>query len=272
MKSFYAAAGLILASSTASAIPGFNAYNKTPIVAIEAGKSHVRLANFRDEPVKNYVDIYGIDDKQILGSFELTVPAKASIQFTPETMIQTFAPVNYNQRVVLYVENGREAQLWQHIKFDNAKGTLADASVCTIAPHIDYAPIGHVVLNAHTSRIGGYVSNVAVHNFSDDVGNFEARLTDSKTGRQVGVVPITVPARGNVEHPVDVYEELANFKPAADQMHINIQFVPKAPDSGARLSVSHTVTDVRTGAVTNLSNPCAIHGGIISLPAPGEPQ
>jgi len=101
---------------------GADAYNKTAIINVEAGQSYVRLANFGAESTRNYVEIFGLADRVTLGSFVVDVPAKATVQFQPELMIHTFAPVNWDQPIALYVENGRSSQLWQHIKLQPRTG------------------------------------------------------------------------------------------------------------------------------------------------------
>lgn len=91
---------------------GDAAYARTAITGVEAGASHIRLANIKDDTVRNYVEIYGLHDRATLGSFTVDVPAKGAVQFQPESMIFSIAPLNWDQPIVLYVENGRDKQLW----------------------------------------------------------------------------------------------------------------------------------------------------------------
>ncbi len=277
-------AALALAGATASfkamageaaPLPGFgDVWNKTPIVGIEPGTSFVRFANLRDEgAVTNYVEIFGLDDRKTLGSFQVEVPAKASVQIDPARMIQTFAAVNWDQPIVLYVENGREKQLWQHVRYNARSGEFTNASVCTFAPHADYIPPTQVAINVHTNRIGRYVSMVTAHNFTDTAGVFEARLYDASTGKSMGKVDIALEARESFCESGLWFQDAAELSATQEiPGHMNIEFVPKAPDTGARLVVGHAVYDFTTGQGPNLSNPCSIHGGIITLPPEGQPQ
>ncbi len=246
--------------------PEAGTYNKTAIVGIENGQSLVRLANLRDEPTRNYVDIYGLTDKATLGSFTVDVPAKASIQFMPELMIYTFAPVNWEQPVVLYVKNGRDKQVWQHVKIDARTGALYDASVCAAPPHLDYAAPGNAALNVYPGYFSRYLSTVSVHNFSDKSGNFEARITDAETGKSVGTVAFTLdPRESFIRNGIWYAGQGTRESPLDDNRYLNVEIVRVGEDTGARVVVGHEVKDLFSGQTTNLSNPCPIHGGLVSI-------
>jgi hypothetical protein len=258
-------------------LPGFtDPYNKTPILGYTPGESQIRLANMRDEGVvTNYITIWGLTEKQVLGTVQIDVPAKASVAVEPHLLLETFAPVNWRQPVVLYVENGREKQLWQHVKQNWRSGEMEDASVCTNSPHQDYIPARQVVLNAQVNRVGYRSSIITVHNFSDVRGQFEARLYDAGTGHSMGQVELTLGPRESITHDAlwyfdnnGIYYIRAPDLPGS----MNIEFVTKAPDAGARLAVSHRVFDYTRDGSVNLSNPCAIHGGTITIPPLPAPQ
>ncbi len=258
-------------------MPGFaDPYGKTPILGYKPGESQIRLANMRDEgATTNYISIWGLDEKRWLGTVQVDVPAKASVAVEPHLMLETFAPVNWRQPVALYVENGREKQLWQHVRSTARANELKDLSVCTYSPHADYIPASQVVLNAFISRVGAVRSVVSVHNFSEQDAVFEARLYDAGTGAPLGKVEIPLAARETFSHTA-----LWLFD-NSDQVHIrapelpgslNIEFVQKAPQDGAHVSVAHWVADYTTGETTNLSNPCPITGGTITIPPLPAPQ
>ncbi len=242
---------------------GDAAYARTAITGVEAGASVIRLANLRDEPVRNYVEIYGLHDRATLGSFPIDVPAKGSVQFQPESMIFSIAPLNWDQPIVLYVENGRDKQLWQHVKL--RRTGLKDASVCTAPIHLDYAPVGNVALNIYAGHFSRYTSLVSAHNFSTADGDYEVRVYDAATGSRLAASPVTIKARETFSRAGTWFASLIQtFAPADEQRPLNIEFVP-VKDTGARLVVSHEVYDVFTGGATNLSNPCALHGGFVHI-------
>jgi hypothetical protein len=249
--------------------PGIgDAYIKTAIIGIEKGRSGVRLANFLDEPTRNYLSLYGVDDERVLGHAEIDVPAKASVQFTrPEQLpwIGT-GPINWDQPLVIYVENGRQKQLWQHLHYDPSTGNLSNASICVSPPHQDYAAVDQVAINVFTSRIQRHVSLLTLHNFSDADGAFEARLFDFRTGAHVGTATLEIKAHGTFSDSAQWFETAAGFEPHGGQPYINIEFVPVEPASGARLLVGHAMLDMTTGNTVNVSNPCSIHGGVVQLP------
>ncbi len=258
-------------------MPGFaDPYGKTPILGYTPGESQIRLANMRDQgSVTNYISIWGMDEKKWLGTVQVDVPAKASLTIEPHLMLQTFAPVNWSQPVALYVENGRERQLWQHVRAKAGSNDLQDMSVCTYSPHADYIPAGQTVLNAAISRVGPLHSLVSAHNFSEQDAVFEARLYNAETGASLGKVEIPLAARESFRNTAlwlfdqaDQIHTQAGETPAS----INIEFVQKAPQDGARVSVAHWVMDYTTGETVNLSNPCPITGGTITIPPLPAPQ
>jgi hypothetical protein len=279
LASFTVMSGPAKADSQLSQLPmpGFaDPYNKTPILGYTPGESQIRLANMRGEgTTTNYISIWGLDEKRWLGTVQVDVPAKASVAIEPHLMLQTLAPVNWRQPVALYVENGREKQLWQHVRYHGRSNAIQDLSVCTYSPHADYIPASQIVLNAYVNRVGPLRSVVSVHNFSEQDAVFEARLYDAGTGASLGKVEISLAARETFSNTA-----LWLFD-NSDRVHIrapdlpgsmNIEFVQKAPQDGARVSVAHWVSDYTTGESVNLSNPCPITGGTITIPPLPAPQ
>jgi len=258
-------------------MPGFaDPFNKAPVLGYTPGESEIRLANFRDEgTVTNYISIWGMDEKKWLGSVQVDVPPKASIAVEPHLMLETFAPVNWRQPVAVYIENGREKQLWQHVKYSARTNDLSDWSVCTNAPHADYIPVRQVAINAQVNRVGPRQSIISIHNFSEQNAVFEARMYDAGTGQPLGKVEIPLAARESYSQSAlrlfdqsDIVYIRAPDLPGS----MNVEFVQKAPRDGARVAVTHAVYDTVTGATTNLSNPCAITGGTITIPPLPAPQ
>ncbi|MCB2107842.1 MAG: hypothetical protein KDE14_09095 [Rhodobacteraceae bacterium] len=254
-----------------------DAYIKTPIIGVEAGRSLIRFANLDDTvTATNYVEIYGLGSQATLGSFQVDVPPKASIEVRPEQMIQTFAPVDYDQPLVLYVENGRAKQLYQHVIYDAEQGSFANASACTTAPHVDYVPDGQSAINV-LAGVGRYASFVTVHNFTDVPAVFEARVYDAADGRMKGSVEIELGARESFSQSGLWYQQatggiVIGIGKASQQDQINIEYAPAGPDSAARLVVAHEIYDLYRGSSTNVSNPCPIHGGIIDLDDPVDAE
>jgi len=261
------------------AMPGGDPYSSTAIVDVVAGTSFIRLANLRDEAVTNHVEVYGLETKELLANYTVDVPAKASVQFRPDTMIQTFAPVNYDQPVVVYVENGRDKQLWQHIKYNAERGVYENASVCAYSPHPDYIPPHNVALNVAAAEVSLTPSIVTVHNFTDVAGRFEARIYDAGSGKLIGAMPVNLGPRESYRASGGWYvQQSGGFltqRPGderAEEPQINIEYVPVAPDSGARVVVSHAAYNYFLGSNVNFSVACPLTGAEIQLPAPGEPQ
>ena len=245
----------------------------TPIINVVAGQSFIRLANLRDAgTVTNYVQVYGLSTQEVLAEFQLEVPAKASIQFQPELMVQNLESVTYDQPMVVYLENGYADQVWQHVQVDPISGTLKNASVCTFVPHADYVPPGSTVVNMHTSRVQGLMSVITAHNYTSVDGDFEIMLYDAASGELVGTLPVTIPARSTANYVDDQLHRLAGFFPDPDQIHLNVEVVARDQTAEARLVVQHRIYDLSTATSEDLSTYCPINGGIIQLPPVGEPQ
>lgn len=245
--------------------PGAEAYNKTAITGVVAGSSFIRFANLRDAATRNYVEIYGLTDKATLGSFVVDVPAKATVQIQPERMIYTFAPVNWSQPIVLYVENGRDKQVWQHIKLNARAGTFSDASVCASPPHLDYVQPGNAALNVFPGGFSRFSSTVTAHNFSDKAGRFEARVYNAATGERIGAVAFDLGARESFTRGGVYFASISDgVSPVDDARYMNVEFV-QVGDGAARIVVGHEVADMFNGATMNMSNPCSIHGGFVTI-------
>jgi hypothetical protein len=226
----------------------------TPIIQVSPTRSYVRLANMGDTPAINTVEIYGLRSRTTLGSFQIVVPAKASLQIRPTEMIQTFVPLDLDQFLAVYVSNGHTRQYWQHVRFDARSGAFSDAGVCTAPPAPDAAPMA---LNVHTSRIPAYVSFVTAHNFSDVPGQFQAVVYDAATGARLGAIDVDLGPRQTLsETGMWFHNTIGLFFPREDQLHLNVEFVTRGPSTGARLAVGHEVVNALTGTSVNLSNPC----------------
>jgi len=273
LVAFAAYADAPRAEGLAPDIRNGDAYRNTAIVGLDAQASFVRFANFREDgPVRNYVEIYSLDQQRTLGRFEFDVPAKASIQMSYLAIVGA-ARLDYSelagQDVVLYVQNGREKQIWQHVAYDAAADTLINLSVCSYAPAVDYIPVGNVLLNLHTSVVPRFMSLVSIHNFADQAGDFDANVYDARNGRLLGTVPLTLAARSTFNESALWFEQQVGLRPTRDQAHINVELVPTS-NPEAKVIVAHAAVNTITGQAANLSATCPIHGGIVTLDDPAE--
>ncbi len=236
-------------------------YRHTVILGVDPGRSYVRIANMSTAPVTSTIEVYGLETESTLGSFQIQVPAKASVQIKAETMIQSLLPLELDQFLALYVRNGHPDQLWQHVQYDENNGEFSNAGICTFSPDPDFLPPGNVALNVHTTRIAQYASFVTVHNFSDTTGIFEVRVYNASTGALKGTTEIELSPRASLNESSDWFQGAVGwFFPNETELHMNIEFVPVDPASAARITVGHVVADLFQGGMTNLSNPCPLHG------------
>jgi len=248
--------------NVAGAVGGpFDTYRRTVILGIDPRRSYVRFANMSDQPVTNIVEVYGLDSESTLGRFQITVPAKASVQVRPDQMIQSLLPLDLDQFLALYVENGHTNQFWQHVQFDQHSGEFADAGVCTYIPDVNFLPPGNVAINVHTTRINWYASFVSVHNFSDVTAAYEVRVYRSATGELMGTTEIDLGPRETLNESGYWFQGAVGwYFLEPNDLHMNVEFVPLAQDDTQRIAVGHVVGDVYEGGTANLSNPCPLIG------------
>lgn len=262
------------AETVAPNVSNGGAYNNNPVLGFNTSASVIRLANLRepvefgmDATTRNYLEVYSVTQGKTLGTMTVDVPPKASLQVTA-TEILGMAGITPHRvadgELVVYIQNGRAKQLWQHLQYDPAPELLVDAGTCTFAPALDYLPAANVVLNAYTSIVQHVASLITLHNFADQAGTFDANVYDARTGEALGTVEIELPARSSFNEAATWFEDAIGFAPARNQPQINIELVPTSTPE-AKISVGHATLNLRTGAGENVSHLCALTGGIITL-------
>ncbi len=235
---------------------------RTAIVNVYAGQSSVRIANTGTSPARHEIEVYGVSDRAPIGRFVLEVPAKASLVFRPETMIQTLTTVNWDQLLVLYVTTAADGQLWQHVR-QYPNGETVNASVCAPARSggsvTAAGPL--VALNLNSEGAAPLASFVTLHNPTDAALELDARLTSAKTGRLIGTVPVTLAPHETLNRSGHFFQTTAGwFFP--DEAQFNLEFVPRVAGFGADLLIDHTMVDLVNGERTSLANPCPVKGGV----------
>ncbi|MDX2221827.1 MAG: hypothetical protein SFV21_03695 [Rhodospirillaceae bacterium] len=233
----------------------------TAILRLFPSQSYVRLANLTgDAPVTHTLELYGLDTRTTLGRFQVTVPAKGSIQFSPRDMVPGTRPADLDQFMALYIDGAPAGQFWQHVRYDAANGSFSDATVCATGDDAaDRGARPAAAINVHTDRIGRYASFVTVHNPGVAPVSLQARLTHARTGERIGTIAIDLPPRGT-HSASGVWYQLNGglFIPTAEQQHFNVEFVAADGSAPPRLTVSHEVRDLLANQSVNLSMLCAL--------------
>jgi hypothetical protein len=258
-----AAATLMLSPAQSSA--STEIARRTAIPNVFAGQSSVRIANTDTRPARHEIEIYGVSERAPMGRFVLEVPAKAAIAFRPEEMIQTFAPVNWNQILVLYVETSAEGQRWQHLRH-YPSGALVNASMCGPAQAVTAAR-PQMAMNVLTTVTSPAASFITLHNPTDAALELDARVYSARTGRVIGSVAMTLDAHETASRSGHFFQSNAGwFFP--DETQFNVEFVPRTAGAGGGLIVGHMLMDVVTGQSTSLSDPCPVMAGMTAQSAP----
>lgn len=252
-----AAATLMLSPAQSSA--STEIAQRTAIPNVFAGQSSVRIANTETHPARHDIEIYGVNERAPIGRFVVDVPAKASVVFRPEEMIQTFAPVNWNQLLVLYVETSAEGQRWQHLR-QYPGGALVNASMCGPA-HPLTATRPQMAMNVHTMVTSPMASFITLHNPTDAALELDARIYSARTGRIIGSVAMTLDPHETASRSGHFFQSNAGwFFP--DETQFNVEFVPRMAGAGSGLIVGHMLMDLMTGQSTSLSDPCNVIAGM----------
>jgi hypothetical protein len=256
-------------------IPGTDgsAFRNVAILGLDPQSSFVRFGNFRDgEPVRNYVEVYSLTQGKTIGRFELNVPARGAAQLSFLDIVSAAGldlTTASTQELALYVQNGREKQVWQHVQYDARTESLVNASACSFSPEAAYIPPSNVAMNVHTSTIGHIRSLITIHNFADEARHLDVRVTDARTGQEIGVVPISLEPRSSFNEEAAWFENELGFRPARNQYHVNIEVnLLEGSKANPNVIVAHALFNTRTEAVANLSAICSIHGGTITLDDP----
>lgn len=250
--------------------PRAGAQGPSAITSVYAGQSSITFANATVTEGTVSVDVYGVSDQAILGSFQVHLPPMGSKTIRPEQALQSFARLNWDQLIVLYVSSPTAGLSWQHLRRDAISRNLVNRTVCksrdageggrAVAWH---AGVTHMFTGSHTDP---YASLLSLHNAADRPASYEVRLYDAATGEVLGRTDVALEARGSLLQSASWFQSMSGlYFPRPSQTHVNISFIPTGETQDTdSLILEHTKVDVAEGETINFSTPCPIQPNSLS--------
>lgn len=202
------------------------------------------------------ITVVGSPSSNTYGTGTLQVPANASFQRSLTEILTltnsgplTGGDTNYS----VYVRNSDGGAAFQHVIYNNINGFFEDVTVCQFFSGAQHNRVVPLVANMHTSRLSGYPSEIAIHNYTNASRSYVASVFDSITGTFIGNVPVTVGANTTVRLTSTQIEQTLNFSPSPTQFHVNV----KLGDAGSELNltalISHLVLNTAFSAPPTLN-------------------
>lgn len=222
-------------------------------------QSYVRLFNGGAASSTFDVLLLGSWSGKVYGQTKINVASKSAPQFSLSQIVEQAkapAPSNGDNGYVLYLKNADSAARYQHVIFDTETGYFNGATACQSSHRGNPSAL----INVHTSSeyMANYPSTVVIHNDADALAIYSILISDAKSGEKVGyIADYALGANGTNELSMERLEQLAGFRPAADQTHVNITLTNKTNRLAAPI-VRHIVSSASGADKIDLSNLCAL--------------
>lgn len=226
--------------------------------------SYLRLINGVQGAETTTISVIGSPSGRTYGTARMTVPEKASIQYSIFDILNAAgagALSNGDDAYVLYLQSPAASGLkngFQHVLYNQNNGFFENASACTFAVGGDYTLGNRTLVNLHTSILGAYPSEVHVHNPGASAATYGVLATDGRTGARIGTVTITVPAKSSRVFSMSYFQAALNWTPSSAQQHANLYFSPAA---GAEFKAALTsfVYNQALSTYVNMTQACVIN-------------
>lgn len=239
-------------------------HTRAAITSVYPGQSIITFANANETEGTVNVDVYGVSDDAMLGSFQVHLAPMGSKAIRPEQALQSFARLNWDQLIVLYVSSPTAGLSWQHVRWDVTSRSLVNRTACksgsageAVGAVAWHAGVTHMFTGSQTDP---YASLISLHNAAEQRVTYDVRLYDAASGEVLGRTEVALGPRGSLVQSAAWFQSMSGlYFPRPNQTHVNIAFVPTGDTHGAdRLVVEHTKMNVAEGATINFSTPCPI--------------
>ena len=238
-----------IAAETLDLFPVFNGADQA---------SYIRVVNPTEHDGKVTATIKSPSAEQ-LGTWSNTVNAGTAPQFG----IDVIAP-DLEQPISLELTTNFGGSV-QHVVWNSKLGLLSNISNCVEMFLVDT----RLLTNVHSTLLGSnYPSEIIVSNKGKETDSATLEVYDSVTGERLGTYETeNVEVNGHLTVPVSQIERAISFMPADNQYHLSVKLVGSFAGS-----ISHLVTNVEAGAVTDMTRRCAVFGRSVSTYSTFEPQ
>ncbi len=245
---------LLLAAGTAKAqsIAG----TATRLGPVNAGRSadaqsFLRLFNSSTRTETITVQILSTDSTRVLATWSTSVPAHAAPQVsladieaaaTPRLTLSEI-PAQY----ILAVTSDGPA-FAQHVVWNARDASLTIANACSART----VSAGRFAVNVHSDLIAGYPSRLTVQNSSAQDQTAALDVYNAANGARVAGYSVAVRAGTSVSFSQAQFAQAAGFV-ARNEYQLNFALPADFPGS-----ISHSITNLLTGATQQLSELCAL--------------
>ena len=228
-------------------------------------QSYIRLYNGGTAASTFSVTVLNTTNGLTLGAASIQVPANASIQY-PLTSSggsnSIFAQAGVGASggsYALYIQNSNTLAGYQHVTYNGGTTLFENNSVCTTPINQQFASSNKQVLtNVHTTRLSGYPSNIAIHNYASTATTVTLAAYDSATGSAAGQINQTISGNSTLTLGDFQLEGLVGFSPTSSQSHINV-VVTNAAGGSLPVRTTQTIRNSSLGGDINMGESCAIN-------------
>jgi hypothetical protein len=224
--------------------------------------SFIRFFNTNPDAASTFsITVVGSPSGQSYGTTTVAAPANASIQLDLNAILSranagplTGGDTNYS----IYMRNPDTFSAWQHVIFNNGNRFFENVTICQFFSGALHTRVIPIVGNMHTSRIGGYPSEITVHNYTNAARAYVANVFDSTTGAALGNVPINVGANTTFRLTTAAIEQQLNFAPNTSQFHMNVKLGDASSPSDLTAVIGHNVINQEFNAALNMTAWCRV--------------
>jgi hypothetical protein len=225
-------------------------------------QSFIRFFNINPNAASTFsLSVVGSPSGQTYGTTTVAAPANASIQLSL-TQILTQAnagplaggDTNYS----VYMRNPDTSSAWQHVLFNNNNRFFENVTICQFFSGALHTRVIPVVANMHTSRIGGYPSEITIHNYTNAARAYVARIFDSTTGAVLGSVTVNAGANTTARLSTADIESQIGFTPSATQFHMNVKLGDSGAEQDLTAVIGHLVVNQEFNAALNMTALCRV--------------
>lgn len=145
----------------------------------------------------------------------------------------------------------------QHVIYNPAGGALTNLSNCGVRIAAD----ARTLTNVHTTLFkNNFPSNIVIANRGTTAGAATLDIYDSATGAKINTyTTASIPANGHITISEEAIEQALGFTPTQLQFHLTIKLT--GAFTGA---ISHLVDNFGAGAITDMTQRCAMFGPPLS--------
>lgn len=231
-----------------------------PIFSGSGGNtSYLRIFNPGSASTTATVMFRGNASSQLLGQATVTVPAKASPQWSISQLL-TLANLTQNTlgEYSLRIRRGTSLLAFQHIIYNSTSNFFQNVTVCAPVDDASLNSLGSYLINLHTGAIAGFPSKVVLQNPAAAAVTTRLRLFDAGTGADLGVSESITMAAGETRSlSLNSLAEGMDLVFTASQFHINVRAeVGSLPYRG--FNMAHAVDNVELNQYLNLTPFCPV--------------